>query len=95
VTQDINPDSSIKSALVGGETPNMTKPLTPNTEETTQESLKPPSLGGTQNSPGAGGALSLPPRAASSPNPAGASSSPEPPESPRTSPMNLRSYGLG
>jgi hypothetical protein len=94
VPQYINPDSSTKSALVGGESPMVTKPPTLNTKETAQESRKPPSLGGTQNSPGAGGAMSSPLRATSSPNPASASSSPEPQEFPRASPTRPRSHGL-
>jgi hypothetical protein len=94
VPQDINPDSSTKSAPVGGESLKVTKPLAPNTKEIVQESRKPQIPGGTQNSPGAGGAPSSPPRTASSPNPVGASSGPKPAEFPRTSPTSHRSYGL-
>jgi hypothetical protein len=46
---------------MGGESLNETKPLTPNAEETAQEIGKPPSPGGTQNSPGASGTPSSPP----------------------------------
>jgi hypothetical protein len=94
VPQDINPDSSTKSAPVGGESPKVTNPLAPNTEETAQASRKPLNPSGTQNSPGAGGAPSSPSRAASSPNPTGASSGPEPAGFPRTSPTNPWYYGL-
>jgi hypothetical protein len=95
VPQDINPDSSTKSSPVGGKPPKATKPPTPNAKETTQESSKSMSPDGTQDSLGAGGALTSPTQAASSSNPAGVSSGPEPTESPRTSPMSPRSYGLG
>jgi hypothetical protein len=94
VPQDINPDSSTKSAPVGGESLKVTKPLAPNIKETVQESRKPRSPGGTQNSPGADGAPSSPPRAASSPNLVGASSGPKSAEFPRTSPTSYRSYRL-
>jgi hypothetical protein len=83
VPQDINPDSSTKSAPVGSVSPKVNKLPTPNTEKTAPESPKPPSPGGTQGSTCACGALpSLPIQAASSPNPTGASSGSEPTESP-------------
>jgi hypothetical protein len=95
VPSDINPDSSTKSALVGGESPKVTKPPTLNAEETVHESLKASNLDDAQDSSGAYKASSLPTRAAPSSNPMGASSGPGPPESPKISPMRPRSYGLG
>jgi hypothetical protein len=80
---------------MGGESPKVTKPSIPNTKEVVQESLKPMSPDGAQDSPGANGAPTLPIRAALSSNPVGVSSGPKPTESPRTSPTSPRSYGLG
>jgi hypothetical protein len=95
VPQDINLDSSSKSASVSSESPKVNKPLSPYTKKTAQESPKPSSPCSMQSSPGAGGAPSLPTHVASSPNPAGASSSPKPIKSPRTYPVSPGSYGLG
>jgi hypothetical protein len=94
VPQDINPDSTTKSAPVGVESKKSTKPPTPNTEETAKESLKPSSSGGAQTPsmlvvlhlhllellrvP----TLRVPPLAQNQ-------------ESPRTSPTSPQSYGLG
>jgi hypothetical protein len=61
VPQDINPNSSTKSAPVGGKSPKVTKPPAPNIEEIAQETRKPSSPGGTQKSHGASCALSSPP----------------------------------
>jgi hypothetical protein len=95
VPQDINPDSSTKSVPTSGESPKTNKPPTPNTEKTVLGSSKPPSLGGTQNSPGAGGAPSSFAQSAPSPSPTGASSSSKMAKSPKTSPPSPQSYGLG
>jgi hypothetical protein len=95
VLHDINLDSSTKSALMGGESPKMTKPQTPNVEEIAQESSKPTSPDGAQNYPSASGSPTSPTRAAPSSNPTGTSSGPKPTESPKTSPMSPWSYGLG
>jgi hypothetical protein len=88
-------DSSTKSAPVCGESPKAAKPPNPNVGETTQESSKPMSPDGAQNSLSAGGALTSPNRVTPSSNPVGTSSGPEPTESHRTSPTSPRSYGLG
>jgi hypothetical protein len=95
VHRDINPDSSTKSALVGGESMKANKPPTPNKRETASESLKPLSPGGAHSSPGTGGVPSSPTQAALNPDPTGPSSGPEPSESPKTFPTSPRSYGLG
>jgi hypothetical protein len=80
---------------VGGESPKVTKPPTPNVEETAQESLKPSSPDGAQDSPGVGGAPTSPTRVAPSSNPTGASSRPKPTEPPKTSPMSPSPMDLG
>jgi hypothetical protein len=95
VPHDINLDSSTKSASIGGESPKVNEPPTPNIKETASESLKPLSPGGAHSSLGAGGALSLSAQAALSPNLAGASSGPEPVESSKKFPKSPQSYGLG
>jgi hypothetical protein len=92
--QDINLDSSSKSAPVGGESPKVEKPLSAHVEKTVSESLKPPSPKDTQRSPSVGGAPSFPTHAASDPNPAGTSSGSEPAKSPEDPPPSPRSYGL-
>jgi hypothetical protein len=91
VPQDINPDSSAKSALVDNESPKVDKPPSPQTEKTMPESPSPKSARG---SPGNGGAPSSPSRATSCHNPVGTSSGSEPDEFPEASPPSSRSYGL-
>jgi hypothetical protein len=94
VPQDINPDSSAKSAPVGSKSPNVDKPPSPLAEKSVPKSSKPPDPKDAQGSPGAGGALPSPTRAASGQNLMGTSSGPEPAKSPEASPPGPRSYGL-
>jgi hypothetical protein len=65
VPQDINPDSSAKSALVDGESPKVDKPLSPQAERTTPEPTKPSSTKDARGSPSDGGAPTSPTCAAS------------------------------
>jgi hypothetical protein len=86
VPQDMNPDSSMKSVPMSGESPKVDKPPTPDTKMSVLGSSKPPSPGGARNSPGAGGAHSSFTKVAPSSGPVGASSGSRPDESPETSP---------
>jgi hypothetical protein len=85
VPQDINPDSSAKSAPVDIESPKMDKPLSPPAKKNVPETSKPPSPKDVQGSPGTSGAPPSPTHAALGHNPVGASLGPEPIESPETS----------
>jgi hypothetical protein len=94
VPRDINLDSATKSALVGGESPKVDKPPSPQAEKSTLEPPKPPSPKGAQSPTGADGALTPPSRAASSHDAVGTSPRPEPAEFPEASPLSPQSYGL-
>jgi hypothetical protein len=94
VPQDVNPDSSPKSAPVGSKSPKVDKPLIPQTMKTTPKSLKLPSPKSARGSPGTGGAPSSPTRGTSGHNLMGTSSGPEPDKFPEASPPSPWSYGL-
>jgi hypothetical protein len=94
VPQDINPDSSVKSAPTGGESLKVDKPPSPQAERTTPDTLKQSNLKGVRGSPSAGGAPTSPSRVAPIQDPADTSSMSEPIESSRTSPSSSRSHGL-
>jgi hypothetical protein len=89
VPQDINSNPSVKSALAGGETQKVDKPLSPQAERTAPDSLKPSSPKGARGSPSADGAVTSPTRVASCPDPADTSSVPEPTKSPEHLPQAL------
>jgi hypothetical protein len=95
VLQDINPNSSAKSASVDSESPKVDKPLSPPAEKTALEPPKPPSPKDAQGSLGAGGAPPSSARATSGQNPTGSPSGSEPAKSSEASPPSPWSYGLG
>jgi hypothetical protein len=65
VPQDINPISSAMRVPVGGESPKVDKPLSPQAEKTTPEPLKPLSPTGAQSPISAGGTPTSPTHVAS------------------------------
>jgi hypothetical protein len=87
VSRDINQDSSAKSTPVGGESPKVDKPASPQAKKAAPDSSKPSSPKGAQGSPGVGGALTSPTRAATDQDPADASSVPRPTEHPERLPQ--------
>jgi hypothetical protein len=95
VPRDINLDSSVKSAPVGGESPKVDKPPRPQVEKTVPEPPKPPSQKDARGSPGVGGAPPSPTRAASSHNPRGYFLKPGANRFAKASPLSPWSYGLG
>jgi hypothetical protein len=94
VPRDINLDSSAKSSTVGGESPKVDKPRSPQAEKTALEPLRPPSPKDVQHSSHTGGALPSATHAASGHNPTCASTGLEPTESPEAYPPRHQSYGL-
>jgi hypothetical protein len=91
VPQDINLDSAAKSAPVGGESPMVVKPLSPQAEKSVP---KPPSPKGAQSPASAEGAPTYPTCVASSHDAVGTSPRPELAEFPEESPSSPQYYGL-
>jgi hypothetical protein len=94
VPQDINPDSTTKGAPVGGESPKVDKPPSPQAEKYVAEPPKPSIPKGAQNPAGAEGAPTSPTHAALSHYAAGTSPWSEPAVFPEASPPSPQSYGL-
>jgi hypothetical protein len=88
VPQDINSEPSMKSALVGGESPKVDMPPSPEAERTTQDSSKPPSPKGVPNPAGAESALTSLTLATLSHDATGTYPRPEPAEFPEAAPPN-------
>jgi hypothetical protein len=94
VPQDSNPDSAMKSAPVGGVSPKVDKPSTPQAEKSASEPLNPPSPKGVPNPTGAESALTSLTHATSSHNAADTSPRPKPAEFPKAPPLSPQSDGL-
>jgi hypothetical protein len=95
VPQDINLDSAVKSNPVGGESPKVDKPPSPQAEKSASEPSKPPSPKGVQNPTGAESALISLTHATSSHDAASTSPRLEPAEFPEAPPPSPQSDGLG
>jgi hypothetical protein len=94
VPQDINPDSTTKGAPVGGESPKVDKPPSPQAEKYAVEPPKPSNPKGAQNPASVEGAPTSPTHAASSHDAAGTSPWSELAMFPEASPPSPQSYGL-
>jgi hypothetical protein len=92
--QDINPESSVKSASAGGESPKVDKPLSPQAERTVPDSSKPLSPKGVLNNTSAESALTSPPHAASSHDAVDTSPRLEPAMFPEVPPLSPQFGGL-
>jgi hypothetical protein len=93
VPQDINLDPFAKSASIGGVSPKVDKPSSPQDKRTVLDSQKLSSPKSVSGSPGAGGAPTSPICAASGQDPVGISSVLEQTKSPKASPPSPQSHG--